>query len=806
MKYCGAGRFKRADKPETLIAHGERIIVDGLDEIASSTLGGAVDAVLSQLSKMDNPPFIVSCREADWQGATDRIQIEDDYGVAPVLLRLEPFSRDDAVAFLSNEFPEVDGTDLLQRLAKRGVESLYKNPLTLRLLGEVAQERDPLPEHRAELLRRACSVMLREVNPRHKNRPHVNKREEELLLAAGAVCAAQVLCGPSGVYAGPYPDTPGDSVHVADIAVLPFAKAASDALKTRLFQAEGESFFRPIHRVVAEYLGAKWLAKCVDSTRSERRIFSLFRSGDGVPTSLRGLHAWMAHFSARAAKRCIAADPYAVLRYGDAETIGREEARALLAALKTLSEADPYFGAEDWGRHPASGLMRSELKEDVLAVIGTPGRHTHLAILLLGAMPGTEVADELGETLAAIMFDPARTYAERSYAAGAVREGTKATDWEAAIEQLLGEAGSESARLACEIVRSIGTKVLSLRTSVNAVLAHLGLTDKEMAGQSDGVARYVPSDVFDDLDTAALAGTLDMITVEAKPNMRKADFVAKRQITSLVRHLTLRVLEAEPDTAAERIWAWLEWIDGARGYGEPESQRLTELLRKKRTLRAGLLEHGLLTLGAGRPWKAVSQLHQMKLGLYPSADDLAGLIRALRARAGDGSIDAETWRDLLQLDRSEEGITDVVRTAAVTAARGDAELLAVLDEMNTVIEPEWKKEQEQLEAEEKAERQKAFQVERDKHMKWAHEVAAGNGHALAYAAEVYLGRYFGFDGCAGPVARLQELLGSALTNQTLAGFVRGTRSWRFADGHGHRRNPREGQALLRRSTDDLRHR
>ena len=38
MKYCGAGRFKRADKPETLIAHGERIIVDGLDEIASSTL------------------------------------------------------------------------------------------------------------------------------------------------------------------------------------------------------------------------------------------------------------------------------------------------------------------------------------------------------------------------------------------------------------------------------------------------------------------------------------------------------------------------------------------------------------------------------------------------------------------------------------------------------------------------------------------------------------------------------------------------------------------------------------------------
>ena len=56
-------------------------------------------------------------------------------------------------------------------------------------------------------------------------------------------------------------------------------------------------------------------------------------------------------------------------------------------------------------------------------------------------------------------------------------------------------------------------------------------------------------------DTAALARTLDMIGVEAKPHMRKGDFVAKRQITSLVRHLTLRVLEAEPDTAPERVWA-----------------------------------------------------------------------------------------------------------------------------------------------------------------------------------------------------------------------------------------------------------
>ena len=35
MKYCRAGTLDRIDRPETLIAQGERIIVDGLDEIAS---------------------------------------------------------------------------------------------------------------------------------------------------------------------------------------------------------------------------------------------------------------------------------------------------------------------------------------------------------------------------------------------------------------------------------------------------------------------------------------------------------------------------------------------------------------------------------------------------------------------------------------------------------------------------------------------------------------------------------------------------------------------------------------------------
>ena len=77
--------------------------------------------------------------------------------------------------------------------------------------------------------------------------------------------------------------------------------------------------------------------------------------------------------------------------------------------------------------------MRSELREEVLGVIGAPGRHTHLAILLLSAMAGTDLAEELGETIAAILLDPGRTYAERYGAAHALREAAIVTDWEVVL-------------------------------------------------------------------------------------------------------------------------------------------------------------------------------------------------------------------------------------------------------------------------------------------------------------------------------------------------------------------------------------
>ena len=188
MKYVGAGRFVNAPDPGSLAAEGERIIIDGLDEIASSVSGGAVDGVLRQLARMGDPPFILFCREADWRGGADSVKIEDERAGSLVVLHLQPFDYDDAREFLSHEFPDVEGGRILEHLAERGIEDLCRNPLTLRMLGEVAQEKlyfpiaapssstglavscskrttlgTPATRTRVETIRRLCSRRARSV-------------------------------------------------------------------------------------------------------------------------------------------------------------------------------------------------------------------------------------------------------------------------------------------------------------------------------------------------------------------------------------------------------------------------------------------------------------------------------------------------------------------------------------------------------------------------------------------------------------------------------------------------------------------
>ena len=771
MKFVRAGTFVRTADPSSSVAGIERIVVDGLDEIASTVPGGAVETVLEKLSATGNPPFILSCREADWLGASDRGRIAQDYSTAPVVLHLQPFTRDNARNYLSRNFQTIDADGLLLGIEQRGMEGLYGNPLTLRMLGEVAAADGALPDTRVDLFDRACRVMLSEENALHDADPHAHRGEEELLLAAGAIGAAQVLCGVSCVHTGSRP--PEDCLRLDDIATLPFGDGAVLAIKTRLFRADGENRFAPIHRVIAEYLGAKWLARCFERGISEKRIFRLFGEDHGVPTSLRGLHAWLAHFNETLARRCIEADPYALLRYGDAETLSLDRARSLLSALKKLSVDDPYFRAEDWGRHPVSGLLRTELKDDICAIIEPPRSHIHLTNLLLESMAGTSLANELSPMLEKIMFDSQHYVEQRSAAAEALYAAGIRSDWESVIRHFLEMNDPDSARLAFEALQRLGLFGVSERTAIDTVLAYFGLPSNLKPKEH----RYVPDALFGDVDTESLASWLDRFVDTARPLMQGADSEAQWHVTRLVRRIAVTVLEADTAVRPERIWNWIEWLHRRRAYDIDVHNRLMAVFRENGDLRAALLEFVLLKPCAEDTWMAGHRLFDTGLGLHPTPEDLAGVLRVLGTRTGGGSIDPQTWRGLLLHGRTADGLPEIVRTAAVEVADGDAELLSILEEIakNSVIEREARRAE--WGAKQKAHREAVCRIHRRSFAERGEAVAAGDVHLLQLPAYIYLNRtvmldaHFHFGTEDSPEERLRAFLGDELAEQVTSGFV-----------------------------------
>ncbi len=772
-RYVRAGNFVRNANPQALLDGASCLVIDGLDEVASMAIGGGVDAVLSQLSQISHPRFILSSREADWRGAADRVKIEDDYGQPATLLHLQPFARDDAEWFLRANFPGLDPVGLLNHLADRGLDDIYKNPLTLRLIGEVGSGSEPLPSSRAQLLERACTVMLREENARHQDAAHAQLSVDQLLLAAGAHAAVQLLCDFNGVYTGAAGSVPEGFVHVDAVAVLPLNVGAHAVLRTRLFKAEGEHRFQLVHRVVTEFLGARWLAGCFEAGVPDRRILGLLGKGGGVPTSLRGIHAWLAHFSDALASHCIAADPYAVLRYGDADTMPAEQARLLLAALKQLSTTDPYFRAEDWGRHPAAALMKVELKDDILEIIRNPGEHTHLTFLLMEAMETSPLAAELAPELTEIMFDAARYFGERSRAADALRSMDAINDWPATIERLLRMDDEDSRRLAWEQLHDVGLDLVPMPLVVRTLLAHIGLSGVPAEPDDDRLdLAHISDKSLDALSLAQLGELLEALRAAAEPLLEQASHSQKPQVADVARTAALRALTLDSTISAATIWRWLGWLPHNEGYRREVVAALYRWFADHDGPRREMLAHVMFDADHEHVRDAMFALYYYGPSLLLTSADRAALLEVAEARATPSPVEIGLLEELVLLDRSgESGVSAEVHAVAARLGSHNEDFLAKLEEWTKPIVYDWQSDQDERRAKYAAERQSVYQQVRDRHAKQAADVAAGQANILHSPAAAYLGRYSEFSREAPPEARVATFLGETLGEEALQGFM-----------------------------------
>lgn len=319
------------------------LFIDGLDEVRA----GVADVrkpfgkLRRRLEELGRPRFRLSCREADWLGDKDRERLEIISPGNVTVLRLDPLTEPDIVRILE-DMGVKDPQVFIENAQERRIDGLLQNPLTLKLLATVIARNEQWPESRLQTFEKACSILVREHNEEHEvaSQP---ANTSQLLDAAGRLCAVQLISGKEGYTQGTG-DQDSDFPSLCEIE-YENPDTFESVLSTKLFKAESGSLnrFGPIHRHVAEYLGAWYLARLIEGGLPASRVLSLITGEDGiVVTGLRGLSAWLAAHCKRARAELIERDPVGVGLYGDIRGFTLDEKEAL---LKTLNREARRLGS-----------------------------------------------------------------------------------------------------------------------------------------------------------------------------------------------------------------------------------------------------------------------------------------------------------------------------------------------------------------------------------------------------------------------------------------------------------------------------
>lgn len=368
---------------------GRIVFIDGLDERRAAGGGQrAIDEVRAHLVHLGKPRFRLSCREADWFGASDEKSLK---AIAPggevVVLHLEPLTDSDVGEFLAHEGVQ-DPAGFVVKAERNRLEPLLRNPQTLKLLATAV--RKGWPKTRAQVFERACRELVVELNEEHQAAAAAGAQVsvDALLDAAGYLCAVMLLAGKRTYFRIGVTSVDADSERIPlSELVNPEQLPLERALKTNLFTYayDADDVDRTyIHRSVAEYLAGRFLARRIEKRGlSVRRVLAACTGEDqGVVTDLRGLCAWLAASSPKARAALIDSDPLGVVLYGDVSAFPTTNKQHLLRALKREAEIYPGFRSEDRASAPFGGLGTEDMYTDIAvalrAPVGTDAEQVHL--------------------------------------------------------------------------------------------------------------------------------------------------------------------------------------------------------------------------------------------------------------------------------------------------------------------------------------------------------------------------------------------------------------------------------------------
>lgn len=760
------------------IAPGKVLVIDALDEVAAKAEGDPLHNVLKKLAELGRPPFVLSCRSAEWQGASANREIADDYQKSVIEMWFDPIGPNDAAAYLAKHKDGSEADRIIEVLDEQGLSDLYAIPLFLKLLSKL----DAIPGSRSQLYELAVRQLRQEHNDGHRNSPLANLSEDEALDAAGAAMAIWLITGKDAISrAAPGTVDPRD-LHHADVAALTGGAALLTVMQSNLFKAAERDADRmvPLHKTIAEYLGARWLGHLVDrnqqSRRTAARLLGAISAEGGVPASLRGLHAWLAYFSTSLAPQVIATDPFGVLRYGDAAGLSVEQGRQMLSSLRKREQEDPYFRAGDWRPIKANGLVQMDLQPDLSALLTDRSVGPQLTTLLLETIKSTPVAETLKTEVQGLMSD-AKVHRDVRISAIKALAALVHTDidWPALAGAFVEQDSEVAAELAAAVISNVGIDHFDDTLVASVVIARAGFN---LAGKQNNRTRSLGSlyRMGESVSDDRLAAIVDALAGLMLPHYDPANvwsqdqWEARHEIAGFANSLIERLLKVQPEAVtASRLWTWLRAIGRKQAQDRDHQPVIAALLEGNDMLRREVQQ--LARTERSTPlefhrWQF--HLPYFSSGLQLTNEDVVFYLGDLVERHDPAERD--DWRWMVAHFRGQDGVRDDIKTLARPYALGNTELLKFLRAKPSKKVPEWERRQLQRQRRADKKREEGFVKSRAAFAENIDAVKVGELRWMYNSSLAYLGRFHDLEREGLPGDRVIEWLGEDLASAVFEGF------------------------------------
>ena len=377
------------------------LVVDAMDEVARIDKS-ATDQIIAKASETHATSVIFAGRSSEWDERLTRY-VEECFGQKPSIVRLEAFTEAEQRQLFASVFPGESFDAFVEEVTKLELAPLLGNPQFLQLLGEAYIESGRVFTSKAKIFADAVRRLAHEANPDlgRQNRPPT----DEIVALGDEVFAKLMLSGAAGI-ATVERLADRDFPYVNTLCQDP-AKAGF-LIDTRLLKPSGDTErHEPVHRIVAEYAAAAYLAKRIEDPSdrlSLKRVMSIVAPNGVTRRELRGMLGWMAALGREPLQMAaIDIDPYAVLANGDPGQLTAHSKSRLLKALENLADLDPLFRRSDlWRRFNVGQFFSAKTLVDVRTILAKGGT---LRDLILELLIGTEAAHGLIDDLKAIVND-----------------------------------------------------------------------------------------------------------------------------------------------------------------------------------------------------------------------------------------------------------------------------------------------------------------------------------------------------------------------------------------------------------------